>query len=75
MGVLRCDRAGCEAVMCDRHSYEHGYLCHTCFRELVERGLTAPEEIEEFMATRRARSPTAAQSVREYLETVFLERD
>lgn len=36
MGILRCSRKNCKAVMCDRHSKEHGYICNECFEELCE---------------------------------------
>lgn len=35
MGVLRCDRVGCQNIMCDRYSPDHGYICNDCFEELV----------------------------------------
>lgn len=46
MGVLACDRNGCSNIMCDRHSYEYGYLCNECFDELVA---TNPKDIDAFM--------------------------
>lgn len=36
MGVLACDRHQCDNIMCDRYSHEFGYLCNTCFAELLE---------------------------------------
>ena len=47
MGVLQCDRYGCENVMCDRLSHKHGYICNDCFDELVTLGADA--NIIEFM--------------------------
>lgn len=38
MGVMACDRNGCENIMCDRHSHIHGHLCDSCFDELVNTG-------------------------------------
>ena len=35
MGVLECDRIGCENIMCDRYSHEYGYICNDCFDEMV----------------------------------------
>lgn len=49
MGVLACDRNGCEHIMCDRYSYEHGYICYECFEELVATGPTT--DIQTFMDT------------------------
>jgi hypothetical protein len=34
MGVLACDRRGCENIMCDNYSHEHGYICWECLAEL-----------------------------------------
>ena len=36
MGVLACDRNGCENVMCDRYSQKFGYICNSCFEELLQ---------------------------------------
>lgn len=38
MGVLACDRNGCENVMCDRYNPDLGYICNECFDELVHLG-------------------------------------
>lgn len=35
MSVKRCARAGCHHVMCDRLSQKYGYLCNSCYQELV----------------------------------------
>lgn len=35
MGVMRCNRKGCENIMCERLSSRFGYLCNECFEELV----------------------------------------
>lgn len=34
MGVLACDRQGCENIMCDFYSHTYGYLCSECKTEL-----------------------------------------
>lgn len=39
MGVLPCHRGNCAAVMCDRYSEEWGYICHSCFDELIQLGV------------------------------------
>lgn len=46
MSVLACNRNGCRNVMCDRLSYEWGYLCDDCFAELQA---TQPDSLEIFM--------------------------
>ena len=45
MGVLTCDRRGCENVMCDRGNGQY-YICWDCFEELVKLGVKT--NIEEF---------------------------
>ncbi len=37
MGLMQCDRPGCDTVMCLRHSDEFGYICDKCFDEMKER--------------------------------------
>jgi len=55
MGVLACDRKGCDNIMCDRLSHRYGYICNDCFEELVNRISTQENRgllvtaIEEFM--------------------------
>lgn len=38
MGVLECDREGCENILCDRYNSKHGHICEECFEELVKSG-------------------------------------
>jgi len=52
MGIMSCDRNGCGAIMCDRYSSTYGYICHTCFRELIASGPCTI--IADFMASRPA---------------------
>lgn len=47
MSVLACCRNGCDNVMCDRLSHEHGYICNDCFDELVASGSLT--DIDDFM--------------------------
>jgi len=46
MSVLTCMRGDCTNIMCDRFSYEYGYICEECFDELCR---TRPDDIQEFM--------------------------
>ena len=45
MGVMACDRNGCENILCDRYSHRYGYICNDCYDELVDSEM----EISEFM--------------------------
>ena len=47
MGVKKCDRAGCESVMCERYNPEYGYICEYCFEDLVDS--KRPEDVDWFM--------------------------
>ena len=49
MGVLPCDRVGCDGIMCDFLSYKFGYLCRDCLEELIAGGMS---DIRSFMGTR-----------------------
>lgn len=52
MGVLACDRQGCTNIMCYYYSHEFGYLCSSCFEELVE--LNGRMTVEKFMRTEKS---------------------
>lgn len=59
MGVMACDRKGCEHIMCDRLILDNLYICPECWKELVnvkdntwDKKMTAAEvrrSIERFM--------------------------
>ena len=38
MGVLECDRLGCENIMCEYVSSTYGYICDECLEELKDCG-------------------------------------
>lgn len=46
MGVLACNRTGCNNIMCDYYSDEYGYICSECLNELKKKPFT---EIRSFM--------------------------
>lgn len=54
MGTRRCQRHGCENVMCDRYSATYGYICDYCFNELVDCGMQT--DIDDFMEVEKPRS-------------------
>lgn len=61
MGVLACDRKGCDNIMCDNYSPEYGYICWECLRELSERAVDeGTVNIYKFMATTRESVGSAA---------------
>lgn len=51
MSVLACNRYGCNNIMCDRYSKEHGYICYECFEELTKKGINA--DIYKFMKSQK----------------------
>jgi len=69
MGVMACDRTGCDNVMCDRYSNRLGYICCECFDELVNLGITA--NVEEFMDTPKRVRPEQYVDARECFDKVF----
>lgn len=71
MGVLNCNRRGCENIMCDWYSSEYGYICNNCFDELISRGVHV--DIEEFMDSRS--SPVDTRAAENYWKTIFRNRD
>lgn len=73
MGVLKCDRKDCEHIMCERLSDEHGYLCSTCFEELIDLRIPLDSlEIKKFMQTPKKIKHTIDESqLRLYYENIF----
>lgn len=53
MGVLACDRTGCENVMCDYSHPEYGYLCNDCMVDLQEYFDEGNVDIRSFIYTHR----------------------
>lgn len=49
MGVMECDRNGCDNIMCSKYSNNYGYICDECFEEMKGSDLS----IETFMAKRK----------------------
>ena len=43
--MRQCSREGCEAIMCDRLSQKHGYICNECFWLLVH----SQSDVDSFM--------------------------
>lgn len=72
MGVLRCNRNGCDNMGCDRYSTEHGYICPECFEELVDTGPTT--DIKEFMDTPKQSKDREAEARARY-NAVFHHRE
>ena len=44
MGVMACDRKGCDSIMCDKYSTEFGYICYSCLKEL--KGIQSNKELK-----------------------------
>lgn len=71
MGVLACDRNGCDNIMCDFTSYERGeYLCWECKQELIAKGFC---DIDEFMGNNK-RPDNSSEAWEEYVNKVFKSR-
>lgn len=57
MGVMRCDRKGCESILCDLYSPIHGYLCSGCYKDLEhELNINQPEDIDDYISDFMSRS-------------------
>lgn len=79
MGVCRCDRFGCDNIMCDRHG-PGGMLCEECFDELVELGVrlgACNVDIQAFMSRGRQNESVEGdyEDVREYFDEIFVYRE
>lgn len=74
MGVMPCDRRGCESIMCDRLNQKFGYICSTCFEQAVSLRLTGAQEIADFMDSPAVVSPISESTAREILDKLFPDR-
>lgn len=68
MGVKECFRAGCDSVMCDDLSDEHGYICLSCKQELIDKG---PCDIKTFMDTPKPKGPKLEVDWEGHVNKVF----
>lgn len=67
MGVLECNRAGCDSIMCDNYNSHHGYLCNSCKTELKDN----PMMIDIFMKTPKLEKGFDKEGWDWYIDTVF----
>lgn len=71
MGVLACDRSRCENIMCGRYSSNYGYICGSCFDELVRLG---PEQnVQEFMDSDQGCNPPL-EAIEAFFNHIFVSR-
>ena len=72
MGVMECDREGCESIMCRRIILDNQYICDSCYEELLEYKRSWPSHmtkdrvrllIEHFMASRSAPIPLDEEGI------------
>lgn len=69
MGVLACDRKGCENIMCDHFSFKYGYICNECFYELKSKPWIS---IRNFMSTQKEVSyKEHSDSWEDYINSIF----
>lgn len=73
MGVLACDRRGCENIMCDRSSAVYGRICEECFEEFVQSNASCGD-IRFFMESRKTKLETHIEARRAFLNDVFSPR-
>lgn len=73
MGVLRCDRKGCENIMCDTYVAGAGYICEDCkeeFAEMYASKVSTEKEImdslTEFMEAEKNLSSNEEMSISEF---------
>ncbi len=57
--------------MCDNYSHEYGYLCDSCFDELVDSGMYI--NIEDFMASMP--QPDKKRAAIDYFRGIFEKRE
>lgn len=69
MGVLQCDRASCENIMCDRYSNIYGYICNDCYEELINSDVDI--SISTFMGIERKLTSSDIDVRRSMIENEF----
>jgi hypothetical protein len=74
MGVLACDRKGCENIMCDRYSEVYGYICEECFEEFAQSDASCGD-IVFFMHSRKTKLETHVEARRAFLNEIFRRRE
>lgn len=71
MGVLACDRKGCDNIMCDNISHERNeYLCWQCKQELKDKGFC---DIDAFMNSEPKRGESS-EAWEKYVDELFVNR-
>lgn len=70
MGVLACNRAGCDNVMCDYYSRTYGYICCECLQELKDKGMC---DINTFMGEYKDNTGEL-EAWESYVDTLFKSR-
>ena len=62
MGVMNCDRRGCDSAMCDKLSHKFGYICNECMKELIEFCLKA-NSVSDDIVGRFMETPKKSQGL------------
>ena len=72
MSVLKCGRAGCGNIMCDRLSDDRQeYICEKCFGELMRIGPSV--DLNSFMRGDIVAPPFSIEASRAYFDSIFPE--
>ena len=69
MSVRSCSRRGCENIMPDRYSVDHGYICDECYNELMAHPTM---DVRAFMnSLKRPIDDRAYALIRTYIRETF----
>ena len=75
MGVMQCDREGCEHIMCHLLSDKYGYICGDCYEELIEWCINArsvdDDVIKSFMHSPKTSQLDLSKAVREAIQNAL----
>lgn len=64
---MNCERYGCQNTKCNRYSSEYGYICDSCFDQLVASGIG--RNIKSFMESEPR--PLGFEASRLYFDNIF----
>jgi hypothetical protein len=69
MGVMSCFRNGCTNVCCNRYSSKHGYICDSCYDELLSK--SGYMKISKFMKTEKIDNDKAKEKIERTFKLIW----
>jgi len=79
MGVMQCNRKGCDNILCNKYSSYYGYICEHCFDDLKKFVISrvrmgsydVPQMVKTFMETPKHSDLNYEGAIERLLEDMF----